>query len=134
MNKLIILTVLAVLATSSITANKPLRAMLYCWLPAVDKNTDPMPEYNKLADLINQKLRAANINVVVDVCDPNGNGNNLYNASAIDTLFDDHEILEVDVSYLWAIQTPLLGFSRDEIRHYDKVYPFEWTPTTTIID
>jgi hypothetical protein len=102
---------LALLLCSSI-AQQPLRAMLYCYLPAVDKNS-PMPEYNRLAELINEKLREADINVVVDVCDPNGNGGDLYNESKIDSLFDDHDILEVDVSYLWAIKTPLLTFSRD---------------------
>jgi hypothetical protein len=65
--------------------------------------------------LINEKLRQTDINVVVDICDPTegGNGGYLYDATKIDSLFDDHEIIQIDVAYLKVIKTDLLSFRKD---------------------
>jgi hypothetical protein len=81
-----------------------------------------------LARIINDKLVTAKINVEVEVCDPKGQGKLLYDYNGIDSLFNYYDILEVDVSYLWAISTDLLTFKKSEIDYYDDVFAFEWDP------
>lgn len=80
MKRMTLLVAVMILMTGYIAAGAPLKAMLYCWLPAEDTD-NPMPEYNRLASMINAKLKAADINVVVEVCDKNGNGQKLYISS-----------------------------------------------------
>ena len=127
---LILLAILVL--TQAQTAEKPLKAMLYCYLPAVN-TTDTTEEYTRLASQINHHLKQKNINVVVEVCNDTTSGK-LYDASQINSLFDDYDIVELDVSYLWAVTTDLLAFTKEEISFYDSVFPFEWAPLARSVD
>jgi ABC-type transport system substrate-binding protein len=89
----------------------PLKAMLYCYLPAVN-TVNNWPEYSNLALIVNEMLREKGINVEVEVCDQNTTGSDLYNQDTIDSLFNQYDILEIDVTYIWAITTNLVTFKR----------------------
>ena len=65
--------------------------------------------------------------MVVEVCNDT-TSSKLYDASEINSLFDDYDIVELDVSYLWAVTTDLLSFTKDDISYFDRIFPFEWTP------
>ncbi len=61
----------------SLHNDPPLKAMLYCYLPAVN-TANTWPEYSKLASMINRMLRKKGINVEVEVCDQDTTGSKLY--------------------------------------------------------
>lgn len=121
-----------ILLTQTVISETPLRALLYCYLPAVN-TSDTTEEYSRLADKINVHLRQHNINVVVEVCNDT-TAAKLYDASEINSLFDDYDIVELDVSYLWAVTTGLLTFTSDEISYFHNIFPFEWAPLSRSVN
>lgn len=59
---------------------------------------------------------------------PNLQTNYLYNPQKINEMFNDFDIIEVDTLYLWAINHPLIRFTKKDIYYFDKLFPFQWHP------
>lgn len=124
------LLIIAALVTLSAASARPLKALLYCYVP-VDNSNDPMPELENFRALINSKLRLEGINVEVDFCDVNGNSSKLY-SNEINELLEAYDILEIDIVAMPAITKPLMKFQKKEISYYDQVFPFQWDTVTEV--
>jgi hypothetical protein len=87
--------------------------MLYCGIPTVEAADSDI----KLTDLINDALHKKGINVKVS-CDLS-HKEYLYDADKISLLFDKYDIVEIDVSMIWAIKVDLLKIPKGKITWYN---------------